>query len=197
MALTDPYLTVDAFKLRIGLTAADQDTALEQTLKAASRQIDNWCGRTFNKSDAGTVKYFSARNAGFLDLGDTVSVAELATDTTGLRTYETVWDAVDYDLFPFDAADWSLPYSRLQSSTLGLLALPFLPRGVRVTGQFGWPAVPDVIAEATALQANRLWARKNAPFGIVGSGELGQAVAITSLDPDVKSMLAPYRAIAF
>jgi hypothetical protein len=33
--------------------------------------------------------------------------------------------------------------------------------------------------------------RADAPFGVAGSGNLGQAVSISDVDPDVKQMLAP------
>lgn len=195
MAWDDPYLTVDEFKARIGIQATNADDVLLGILKGASRQVDNWCGRRFNQSDADSVRYFTARAGDMLALPDTVSLSEIATDTTGSRVYATVWETTDYDLYPFDAADIDWPYTELRVSPYGTLRFPDLARSIRLTGVFGWPAVPDTIREATALQANRLWARKNAPFGIVGSAELGQMTAITSLDPDVRAMIAPYKVV--
>ena len=43
--------------------------------------------------------------------------------------------------------------------------------------------------QATLLQAARLFRRKDAIFGVVGGGELGQAVQIAKLDPDIVLML--------
>lgn len=46
-----------------------------------------------------------------------------------------------------------------------------------------------VVREACFLQSLRLFQRKNAPFGITGSPELGQMRAITKVDPDVEVLL--------
>ncbi len=48
-----------------------------------------------------------------------------------------------------------------------------------------------LVGEACFLQALRLFKRKDAPFGIMGSEALGQLRAITKLDPDVESLLWP------
>ena len=54
----------------------------------------------------------------------------------------------------------------------------------------------DPVAEQAALlQAARLYKRKDAPFGVAGAGALGQVVAISDLDPDVRMMLFPVRRI--
>ena len=52
-----------------------------------------------------------------------------------------------------------------------------------------------VAEQAALLQAARLYKRKDAPFGVAGAGALGQVVAISDLDPDVRMMLFPVRRI--
>ncbi len=51
---------------------------------------------------------------------------------------------------------------------------------------------PGPIVEACIIQAARIFRRKDAPFGVVGTPEIGM-VRIVSLDPDVKQMIAPYK----
>lgn len=51
------------------------------------------------------------------------------------------------------------------------------------------------IAQATMLQAQRYWKRKDAPFGVAGVGTLGQVVSIGSIDPDIQMLLFPMRRI--
>ena len=71
-----------------------------------------------------------------------------------------------------------------------------IPRSVAVTADFGFDTtVPPVISEACILQVARVFRRSDAPFGVVGSAEMGQQVVIGRLDPDVRMMLAPYRRI--
>jgi hypothetical protein len=62
---------------------------------------------------------------------------------------------------------------------------------LRVTAKFGWPAVPDDIAEAALIQASRLYKRKDSPEGIIGSAEWGVR-NLSRRDPDVWALIEPY-----
>lgn len=197
MALTDSYVEVEDFKERIGVTASTSDDTIENVIAAASRQIDGWCGRSFaNTGDTPVLRYFTARDYDRIAVGDVIAVTELATDASGGRTYTSVWTSDDFDLYPYDAEELGRPYHQIRTAFGGTWSFPVFPRGVRVTARWGWPSVPDAIREATFLQANRLFARTKAPFGITGApNELGQQTAITSLDPDVRTMIAPYKVL--
>ncbi len=50
---------------------------------------------------------------------------------------------------------------------------------------------PGNVVQACLLMAEKMWARKDAPFGIVGAPETGQ-IRITGADRDVVAMLSPY-----
>ena len=53
---------------------------------------------------------------------------------------------------------------------------------------------PDVIVEATIIQAARLWRRKDSAFsGVIGMPETGRAKTVGGLDEDVQLMLGQYR----
>ncbi len=62
---------------------------------------------------------------------------------------------------------------------------------VRVTGRFGWAAVPLAIKLATMIQASRLFARWHAPFGVAGNPEVGQLRLLERLDVDLVTSVAP------
>ena len=65
---------------------------------------------------------------------------------------------------------------------------------VSVTGTFGWPAVPTEIVEATRMLAIRYLRRmREATFGVIQAGLDGTAIRIANVDPDVESLIAPYR----
>ena len=49
-----------------------------------------------------------------------------------------------------------------------------------------------IVHEVALLMAERLHKRKDAIFGIVGSAEMGQIVAIAKQDPDVKLLMQPF-----
>ena len=50
-----------------------------------------------------------------------------------------------------------------------------------------------MVNEAALLQCSRIWARRNAPFGIAGNSEMGTLLVIPKLDSDVAQMLNPLR----
>lgn len=52
---------------------------------------------------------------------------------------------------------------------------------------------PANVVEASLIQAGRVFRRKDAPFGVVGSAEMGSGIVIARLDPDVRMMLDPFR----
>jgi hypothetical protein len=56
---------------------------------------------------------------------------------------------------------------------------------------------PAQIVEATAIQASRLFRRKDAPFGVIGTPEFGQTSTIARIDPDVKLLTRRFRRYSF
>jgi len=53
--------------------------------------------------------------------------------------------------------------------------------------------VPGPIHQACLIQTNRLIMRRDAPFGVAGSPEVGSEVRLLArLDPDVETMVRPY-----
>jgi hypothetical protein len=187
------YATVAELKARIGITDAVDDAVIAQVLDAVSRGIDNYCGRYFYRSDAGTVRYYTAQRTRTLLLDDYVTLTAVATDSSHDRTYATTWSVTDYDLMPANAAADGIPYDHLTTTPQGSYAFPVgLSKGIKLTGTWGWPAVPDPVHEACLIQASRVFKRKDAPFGISGTPELGM-MRIGRLDPDVLWMLDTYR----
>lgn len=77
---------------------------------------------------------------------------------------------------------------------IGAYIFPYnLPQSVRVQGVWGWTSVPAEIAMATKIQASRLFIRRQSPFGIAGTPELGTVRLTSRLDPDVEALIRPFR----
>lgn len=190
MATNDPYTTKAIIKARLNITGSTYDDAIDGTILSASRQIDNWCGQSFAQS-ASEARYYTGRFDDTLTIDPLVSVSEIKSDSTGNGTYATTWDAADYVLLPRNASGQSRPYTEIRVAWGHSLAFPLFGESVKVTGVFGWPAVPAPIVEACNLQASRLWARTKSPDGLAGTGDF--AAPIVNLDPDVKLLIAPYR----
>jgi hypothetical protein len=50
---------------------------------------------------------------------------------------------------------------------------------------------------ATKIQASRLFVRRQSPFGIAGSPEIGTVRLGSRLDPDVEVLLRPFRKVSW
>jgi hypothetical protein len=195
MPITNGYCTLLEFKSRFYPIDSDdvlEDRIVESVIMAVSREIDRYCQRRFWKNTAAEIRYFTAAWGNLLFCGDVVSITGVATDEAGDRTYSTSLAATDYDLEPYNAVLDSLPYDRMRITPTSSHSFLTSQRGNKLTGIFGWPSVPQEVNEASLIQAIRLFKRKDAPFGVMGIGEMGQVVELTKLDPDVRLLLDPY-----
>lgn len=197
MTLTNGYATLDELRDRLGFPTSDvaDDHILGSIITAVSRWIDAYTGRRFYTTVADETRYQTAEFADLLILDlDVVSLTTLSTDGDGDRTYETTWAATDFDLEPYNATLDGEPYRCIAVTPAGRYGFPRgIQRGVKIVGKFGWTTAPGPVNEACLLQSERIYKRKDAPFGVLGSAEMGQMLVIPKLDPDVELMLRPYR----
>lgn len=196
MAPTNGYCTTQDVKARMGIAAVNQtkDTTLDAIITAVSRQIDNYCQRRFWTANETRVYTPTRMDRCLID--DCLAITSLKTDVSGLRLYDTTWTTTDYDLLPYNAPlDFNEPYWMLVVRINSNYVFPVgIPGSVQVIGTFGYATTtPDVVREAAIIQAIRLLRRMDAPFGVVGTPEFGQAHVITTLDPDVRALLSPLR----
>lgn len=187
--MANEYADRAALKERLAIVTSDttRDTLLDSALSAASRGIDTATGRKFWLDTAPTVRTFTL--AGRIvsgDGGDRLLLDDMGADPVLVETGSaTSWTAVtDYDTAPDNALVRGRPIAAL---VLSAGAWGGGPR-VRVTGRWGWPAIPDEISEATLIQASRLYKRKDSPEGVTGSAEWG-VVRLSRRDPDVWALI--------
>ena len=194
-ATSTRYATVAELKVWLGITDATDDTALGSVLDAASRQIDEDTGRFFYQTAAGTVRYYTATNTGYVLIDDCVSLTAMATDGDGDRTYEDTWAVTDYDLLPENALADGRPYDTLAVSPSGSYRLPTgVRKGVKLTGTWGWASVPDRIHQACLIKAAWLFKRRDSPLGVAGSSDVG-IMRVGRWDPDYDKLIETYRLI--
>lgn len=200
---TTRYVHLSVLKARSDISDTADDTELGEALDTASRLIDEWCGRRFYvDDDTSQVRYYTTSDAYELVVDDVVTVTSVETsaDPT-VATWATAWATpTDYLLWPYNAAQNSedqRPYTRIVATPGGRYTFPTHPRGVKVTGKFGWPAVPDAVEQACALQAARLFSRQDAPFGVasVPSFDGAGMRLLSRLDADVELLLRPYQRV--
>ncbi|HEX6968106.1 MAG TPA: hypothetical protein VF174_04730 [Micromonosporaceae bacterium] len=196
MALGDPYATRDELKARMDITDTADDDRLDDALAAASREIEAWCDRQFNKATVASARVFRplSRWTVLVDDFHTTTDLVVATDTGDDGTYATTWTAADYELEPVNGvvsgqSGW--PYYRIRA--VGSHEFPCGRRRhtVRVTAQWGWAAVPGPVKEACLIVAEELFKLGDAPFGVAGFGEFGPVRV--RMNSRAQSLLAPYR----
>lgn len=187
MVWAPDYAEVSDLKAYVSIPDDDvvDDTQLAGVITAASRSIDQHCRRQFGKSDAPQVRTFRTTPGGFTDTA--VIVTDVAT-LTGLTAAVGGQAVVPEQWWPANAVADGRPYERLR--------LPGWYVGdteVTLTAVFGWPEIPVAVTQATLLQASRLFHRRQSPYGIAGSPDLGSELRLLAkVDPDVAVMLAPY-----
>lgn len=189
---------------------ADQTTnklsvpILERAVSATSRGIDNLCGfpmRRFWLDTSPTVRrYRVPEDPQVLFVADIGSSSGLTveTDSIGDGTFDTTWDAADYQLEPLDADLAGGPFAWTKLVAVGTKRFTVHAHRptVRVTALHGWSAIPDDVRQACILRAAAIFKRRDAPAGFFAGGNIGGVdlgpVRITRRDADVWSLLHDY-----
>lgn len=201
--MADDYITLAELKEHLKVEVMTFDAKLVNVITSVSRWIDNHCERHFYQDGtAGSevARVFDSADSRLLKLGvfnDLVSVTEVATDDDRDGTFETVWAASDYQPLPLnpDAAPETTPFREIRST--GTRTFPQVLRTspvglIRITGVWGWPAVPETVREACLMQAARIFKRREAPEGVLGFDQFGTVRVSGRPDPDVQANLAAY-----
>jgi hypothetical protein len=195
VAITNGYATLAEIKAALAIEDSNDDLALEAAITAASRMIDDYTGRFFYKdgtTQSYVSRYFTSTDFYNCQIDDIVTINEIAIDTNFDQTYGVVFATSDYLVEPVNAPRKGWPFTRLLAS--GSYVFPaYIPQGVRVKGIWGWTAVPSEISMATLIQATRLFARKQSPFGIAGAPDMGVVRLSSRLDADVEVLARPFR----
>lgn len=187
------YATLAELKLAAGeIGETTRDALLLMALASASRSVDRYCGRRFYADTVDSARQFRTVRNVLCDVdGEALFIDDLSAAPTTVEVGDgTTWTAItDYSSEPDNALAQGQPINMLRRKfsywRWGLVSR------VRVTGMWGWPAIPDEVSQATLLQASRLFNRRKSPEGITGNAEWG-LVRVTRVDPDVASLLQPY-----
>ena len=199
MSIVNGYCTLAEIKAEVGIPTGDtqDDALLEIAVESASRLVDAYCNRRFWQDGSAVARYYTTTDWQTIDIDGLATTTGLVvkTDDDDDGVYETTWTLnTDYSLEPANAAADGLPYTRIVVSDTGSKAFPTSNRGVEVTAQYGWAAVPLTVKQATLIQAARLFKRKDSPYGVAGSPDMGNEMRLLAkLDPDVQVLLTPFK----
>ena len=187
------YITTDALKASLSLTGQTYaDADIELAISSASSQIEEQCNRRFTLDLTNTNQRLYRPNGRLVNVDDVVDVQTVEIGP-GDGTFPTVLTLnLDYELEPLNAAADGEPWTMIRLKHRYAFHDFCRERQVRVTGQFGWLAVPDLVQSATSLLAARYVRRiREAPFGVLQVGLDGQPARIAQSDPDIAAMLIP------
>lgn len=142
MSLGDPYITVGDLGDHLGVS---DDGSFSRLVAAASRRVEDFTGRQFNKTETASARVFRAVDPERLPVDDfhTTDDLEITVGSTTLTSSQydlRPWDGVvngqtGWPFFDIFRVDGFWPYSRRAK--------------ISVTAQWGWAAVPDAIVQAT------------------------------------------------
>lgn len=196
MTWAPDYVTADEVAGFAHVDDDVDDVDYQRAASTASRSIDDKCKRQFgltaSESRLYTPRWSYTRSAWMVETDDFVTVTEIAVDALGDGTY-TVIELIKGIKLPANASQESRPWERLAIRNESMPSFIYPHDCVRVTGTFGWASVPVAIKEATLLQASRLAARRDSPYGVAGSPDTGSEIRLLArLDPDVLTSIKPY-----
>jgi len=202
VAITDGYATLSDVKAALRITDNVDDSLLEISIEAASREIDGWCERVFTSSTA--TRIYRPTDVFSVDVDDLQSITTLKTDSDGSGVFDVTWETTDYQLNPLNgiAGGISTPYTQVRA--IGEYLFPiYEPRNVnaneasiQITGVWGWASIPTAVKQACIILSMRQFKRYDSPTGVMGFGDLG-VMRVGRVDPDVEKLLMPFRKMAF
>ena len=191
----------------LGISGSQHDTTVAWATAAANAAVVRYCHRSFDKTAVAseTARVYSRSGEGtwrgiespytavIHDVWDTTNLV-VKTDDDDDATFETTWDASDYQLEPLNLLDGDAysPYWRIRAVEGRTFPISNRRAALQVTAAWGWTAVPAEVTEAALIKAARLFHRKDSPQGVAGFGDFGVVRITRAQDPDVADLLGPF-----
>jgi hypothetical protein len=145
VAIGDPYVFVAELELKLG---KPDDGTYSDIASAASRAVELFTGRQFNRTETASPRSFRAVDGVRLPVDDFWTTTDLAVDVDG-----TAWNVADVDPRPWDGVHNGQPGWPFFDLFTVNGSWPYATRGrralVTVTAKWGWEAVPEPIRQAT------------------------------------------------
>lgn len=200
MTIVNGYATQAEAIRYIGINSAgasvDDLDYLDTVITGVSRDIDNYCHRTFfgrGTSGSPYTRLLTSSDDTTLELPDPLTVIASVKIDDGTETFSTT--VTDYTALPDTAPVDNLGWTVL---TAGATPWPTEPNRIQISGVWGDP-IPAGVKIACLIQVARIMSRPRSPLGLAGGfGEFGaMRVFGGGWDQDALARLAPYRTRAF
>ena len=186
---TDLYTDLPTMYEALGKNGVDPDAdvLIVKAIRAACRLIDRRTGRRFYADQTASARTFPVVGHMQYTGGEQVLLVDDIATADGLLVTSAGVSLTGWATGPDNALVYGRPITQLSAPG------GWLPASGRitVTARWGWPAVPDEIAQAAQLLAARLYRRKDSPQGVLGNSEFG-VTRVSRIDPDVEALIAPF-----
>lgn len=187
--MANEYITLAEAKTALRITDSADDTELQLKITAASRRVDKDCGRRFYLDGGASARTYRARHPTLLQIDDLSTASGLLVEV-GRGTSWATLSSDTYDTLPENAIVDGKPIETLER--INAVWPMFGSQRIRVTGIWGWAAVPEPIKNATIIMTARLFRRKDSPEGVKGFSDLG-VVRVSRYDSDYDDVIAEYK----
>lgn len=187
------YITVEQLNDWYDNRGALNPEIAESLCDAASKAVDDYCGRTFVADSVASARVFFADAPDVVTINDALQITAVATDDAGAGTYSTSWSASDWfatpinNIGPNGQANW--PSTAIVARLTRWFTVSAWP-SVQVTAKWGWAAVPAEVTQACLMLAAEMFASKDAPLGITAT-DLGGVQVRGNLR--VRALLDPFK----
>ena len=188
-------ITEAQLKQWLSIDDSADDVVLSLVTAAASQQVRTYCGRSFDVDAAQTAsaRYYAPSDAFVTMIDDCWAITEVATDDGDDGTYNFTWQATDWqaqpvgNFGPTGLGGW--PYTRIVAVEAATFPIASRP-AVKVTGKWGWVALPDDVKMATLMVAAEIFKAKSGGFEVFTADASFTPIRRNML---VRDLLAAYR----
>lgn len=211
-----PLCSLTDVKTAMSVDDTSDDYQLSMCIEAASREIEQYCGRHFWQTSTVYAHIMTALNSWevlFPEDVMTLNGLEIALDMAGDGTFSTVLEnptqnedgsltGGDFQLEPLNGRlngqRW--PWERYQmvasqyNPIWGGIAYPrpYVQALVKITAQWGWDYVPVPVKRACIYETISLLKAGDVPFGATAFGESGVLRLRPTMHPTAERLLIPY-----
>lgn len=191
------YALLADLKLALKITDAVDDGLLQAALDATDEAIDDHCNRTFVASAVASIRYFDIVG-GRIEVDDIWTTEGLIVSIGGSVIPPQVdYVSAGYVIGPRNAPALGEPFTEIEyggPGPYGWAGLIFHGSTAQaaVTAKWGYSQfTPPSVHQAEIIQASRVFSRKNSPYGVAGSPDMGNELRLLAkVDPDVAVLLA-------
>lgn len=180
-AIGEDYLSVQELKSYMGLETDQTDALVGSAISSASREIERFTNRQFNRAEVASARLYVARQCDMIAVDDfwTTDDFKLEVDQSGTNDWTEV-DASEYQLAPLNKMLNGIEWVYWRIELIGSTRLPVLGRraAVRVTAKWGWEAVPSDVLQAVKIHASDTYQLKDSRMGIAGSDQFGTILRV-------------------